>query len=1085
MTKALVVLLGGCVAASSATPPPPPTNTLGSFAPVPAATPLAPPGADEIFAGTVEKPGAELDARRQVRKLSFPHPPRGSSQTFNFGENQRGWVAALPNAQLLPTPAFGGGKIFVSGGFASRTMYAFDARDGHPLWTAPAKDGGPSAAIYYEDKVIFNAESCEIFVADAATGKLLWQKWLGDPLMSQPVAVDDKVMTAYPANGAHIFAAYKLTSGAPLWQVPVGADVIRVPEVSGDSVYFATMDGVVRRVRHADGTVVWMADIGATSVPAVDGDRVLITRRVDGEKVREQPIVLSAKDGSVQSEGVMREAAYLDGGSRDRNLLHQQAGAWGTVPSGARLGLTNVAAGWAFQGSSAMIADGRAYTAVGGDLLATEIKSGRESWRHSYRQGKGAQGITPPAVAGSQLVFGTIDGHLYVADIDTGMTSFAYDLGEAVMYQPIVAEGWVYVTTAKGNLVALELGDSRLDGWHMWGGNAQHTGVVENVSYSAKPEERPTQGTLRSEGAQLPLLKTEAEVRISGFVAEVTLRQEFFNPNHDPVEGVYLFPLPDDAAVDEMEMHIGDRVVRAVIKKKEEAAATYAEAKGEGKRAALLEQQRNDLFVQKVANIPGNEKIDVVIRYVHWLPFADGQYEYRLPMVAPPAFDPKDLTAVLGKPGELRAANEVALTVTLNAGGLPVENLHSPSHDVGIQRKDGNVVVRLADSERIPNRDFVLRYGLAGETPRATVLSANGYFSLVVQPPAAPAEAQIGARELTFVVDTSSSMRGRPLEQAREIIAKTLDGARPDDTFDVYHFSDKAASFGRTPVSAASVAAAKKALSNLRATGGTDMVPAIEAALGEPADPGRTRIVVLVTDGYIANEADVLRSIAGRLGGARIYTVGVGASVNRFLLERASEIGRGRSLQVVLSEPPEQAAARLGRLIDRPVFTDLRIDWGGLEVSELYPRRLPDLFASSPLVVRGRWRKPGKATVRVSGNIGAQRYERAIAVELKDDGHSAQRVLWARAAVHDRMNRLTLKDDDELIAEVTELGLDHHLVTPWTSLVAVDDTPKTVTAQNQKIEAIAPEEGPEPPLWCLLAAALVIYGLRSSRIKLC
>lgn len=222
------------------------------------------------------------------------------------------------------------------------------------------------------------------------------------------------------------------------------------------------------------------------------------------------------------------------------------------------------------------------------------------------------------------------------------------------------------------------------------------------------------------------------------------------------------------------------------------------------------------------------------------------------------------------------------------------------------------------------------------------------------------------------------------------------------------------------------------------------MVPAIEAALAAPATPDRTRIVVLISDGYIANEADVMRAIVGKLGAARLYAAGVGGSVNRFLLDRAAEIGRGRAIQVALSDAPGAAAARLAQLVDRPVLTDVEVDWGGLDVSDVYPRHLPDLFAGAPLVVHGRFARGGKATVRVRGSVGGHRYERAIDVALPEAGaadatHEVQRSLWAEAAVADRTSRLALREDPELAAEIEQLGLRYHLVTPFTSLVAVED----------------------------------------------
>ncbi|MGE5186823.1 MAG: VIT domain-containing protein [Acidobacteriota bacterium] len=1044
---------------------------VGSFRPVSAAAPPA-PSADQLLpealAGTVASPGDALDSRVEVRKLDLPHPPRGATASFRVGADRRGWITALSGPVVLPSPTYADGKVFVGGGFSSTAMFAFDAWHGTRAWAMTGIDLGPTAAIAMDRELAFNTMSCDLYVAATDTGKVRWHKHLASTLVTQPVAADGALLSAWPeSDDKYSFGALRASDGKQEWSFAIPADVIVAPQVVGDSVYFATLDGSAYRARTRDGHVVWKRDVGAASAVAVDGDRVLLTRRIDHAGTpREQRIVLDAGTGELAVLGEARDARYFAGATRDRQLLGGDS-----TPAGKRLGL-GFQSLWSYHGGAPTIADGRAYFALGDELVATEIASGKDVWHRTYKQAAGAQALTPPAVVGGLLVFGSVDGHLYVADIDTGMTVAAWDLGEPIVAQPIVAQGWIYTTTAKGHLVGIELGDPSVDGWHMWGGNAQHAGLVPDAgtpdARALASLARPSEGTLRiagedSAGAPLPLLHTKVNVAISGYVAEVTLEQQFTNPTDKPLEADYLFPLPDNAAVDHMDLRIGDRVVHGVVQKRAEAAATYGKAKAEGKRAALLEQQRPNLFTQRVANIPPNARVDVVIRYVHELPFADGQYELVFPMVAAPRFDPKDPSAVLAKPGELRAANSVELAVQLHAG-LPIEALASPTHQIRATTSGADATVELAATDQLPNRDFVLRYRIAGDTPRATVLAhddaGDGYFSLVVQPPAAPTAEQIAPRELVFVVDTSSSMRGKPLDQARAIVTHALDGLRANDTFDVLDFSDRVAELAPAPVGASRAAEGKAFVANLRPTGGTDMVPAIEAALAGQPEGGRTRIVVLVTDGYIANEADVLKAIVGKLGASRIYTVGVGGSVNRFLLERAAEVGRGRALAVALSDAPEAAAARLAALVDRPVFTDVAVDWGGLDVTDLYPRHIPDLFAASPLVIHGRYAHGGHATVRVSGNIGTRRFERAIDVALPEtsagEAHEAQRSLWARAAVHDLTSRLALRDDPSLVAQVEQLGLKYQLVTAYTSFVAVDEVKADVVAQLQSSPTVTP-----------------------------
>jgi Ca-activated chloride channel family protein len=1137
----LAVLAVGC----PGTAPQAPTGRPGAGrlawedALVPATGRYVPPAAADLvreaLLGTHAGPDDALGQRMQVRALPHPTPEAGANAKFDFDGGKRGWITALPTRELLTSPAYADGRLFLGGGFSSHQFYALAAFSGEMEWAMAAPDGGPTAAVVQEGDVIFNTESCTLFVADAATGALRWKKWLGDPLMSQPAAAEGLIFSAYPVSGGHELAAFRSRDGEVAWKLSIPADVIQAPHVAGDSVYAATMDGTLLRVERRTGREVWRRDVGASSAPWVDGDHVLLAHRVGTDSApEEEQIVVAARDGRIRTRGDRTPAPYLGGASRDRTLAAGQAGAWGSVPHGQHLGLTNVAAGWAFQGSSPAVADGRAYFATGGQIVARDMATGRTVWRRAYREAQGAQALSPPAVVGSQLVFGTLDGHLYSTDIDTGMTLWAYQIGEPIVFQPIVAQGWVFVATGRGNVIGLEIADPAFDGWHMWGGNARHAGLVEHAGTPSPALlaslERPSQGTMRvaafeapvapaatsgqeptvtpaptppveeiEEGGgeapvvraaaqapmpELPLAKTTVRARVTGVSALVTVTQSFQNPHDRPIEAVYLFPLPADAAVNDMEMHIGERVVRARIQKKAQARATYTAARASGRRAALLEQQRPNLFAQRVANIQPGERIDVQLQYVQLLPTVDDQTELVFPMVAPrrytptlpdpraPAPDPLapragQPPALAAAPPEIRTSREIDLEVDLEAG-LPLEQIGSATHQLTTSRPSAShAKVALQAGDRIPNHDFVLRWSTAGESPRATVLSHRGadatYFSLLVQPPAAPPEGSVAARQVTFVVDTSSSMNGQPLQVARAFAKSVIDTLGPADTFQVLAFADGVRSFAAapTPLDAGSRAAATAFLGDLRATGATEMVPAIEAGLAATAGAGdRVPIVVLVTDGFIGNEADVLSAIATRLGTTRLYAVGVGSSVNRFLVERAAEIGRGRTTIVTLSEDPNAAAATFAARIARPVFTDVTVDWGGLEVRDVYPRHLPDLFAGQPLVVTGRSPRGGRGTVRVEGTVGGRRFGRDVEVVLAsapgDSSNVSLSTIWARAAVHDLENRLALRDDPALVEQVTRLGLAHRLVTAYTSFVAVDEEPAAPRTGQPPADAADP-----------------------------
>jgi len=1070
------------------------------------AAPTAQAMLSTALAGTAASPDEGLGSRMTARTLRVPHPPRGATAQFNFDGGKRGWVTALPNDQLLTSPAYQDGRVYLGGGFASHRFYALNAFTGESEWTLAAPDGGPSAPIvlassrdFERGSVIFNTESCTIFCADSETGELRWKRWLGDPLMSQPAAAGDLVISAYPASGKHRLGAFRISDGEPVWNIEIEADVIQAPHVRGEDIFISTMDGSAIRVRARDGHVFWRRALGATSPIWVDGERAMLTKRVDaGGSIFEQPVVLDVANGHIVSRGERVPAPYLAGTSRDRALASSTAGAWGGVPHGDHLGLRNVASGWAFQGSTPTVADGRAYQAIGGKIIAREIATGEKVWERVYREAEDAQAVSPPAIVGSQLVFGTVDGRLYFSDIDTGMTIRAYDVGAPIVFQPVVAEGWVYIATGSGDLIGLEVGDPALDGWHMWGGNAGHSGPVEASGQPSAARlaslARPGQGSMEimrvsvqeprasgdpaevaqpeadsspdagasEDGDQGPAtltrrpmatVHTRVDAQVSGYVARVKVTQRFENSADVPVDARYLFPLPADSAVDDMQMHIGRRVIRAHIRGRAQARQVFEHARATGRRAALLEQQRPNLFAQSVANIPAHESIEVELSYVVMLPYDDGHYEFAFPMVAPPRFDPNDPTAVLGQPGETRQANDVELHLQLDTG-MPLVSLESPTHRLEIERPSASRAdISLPQTGEIPNRDLVIRYAMGGDTPEAAVFATrdeeSGHFSLVLQPPPTPSQEDAAPRHVTFLIDASSSMRGRPMAQARALVARMLAEMKAEDRFDLLAFNDRVVSLGSAAAQPdeATITRANTWLEHIRPVGSTAMRSAVEQGLQRSsADAERLGLVVLVTDGYVGNEAEVLRAVASGLGESRLYTLGVGSAVNRFLLERASELGRGRSVVSTLSEAPAVAAGKLSRLIAAPVFTDVNIDWGGLAVEDIYPRRLPDLFSGAPLVVHGRFTQGGDARVKIRGTYRGQRYERVVDVALPESATGARdaehATLWARAAVHERMNSLTLTQDPAIVDEVRVLGLRYRMVTPYTSFVAVDETPE-------------------------------------------
>lgn len=601
------------------------------------------------------------------------------------------------------------------------------------------------------------------------------------------------------------------------------------------------------------------------------------------------------------------------------------------------------------------------------------------------------------------------------------------------------------------------------------------------------------------ESLPLPLRDTRVFAELTGFVARVDVVQTYQNPFAEPIEAVYTFPLPENAAVDDLTIRIGERVIRAEIQKRDDARKTYEDAKESGHTAALLEQERPNIFTQSVANIAPGESIDVSIRYVQHLTYDAGTYEFVFPMVVGPRFMPgaptghggtgwsPDTTEVpdasrISPPvigAGLRTGHDIDVEVVVDAG-FSISDVQTPTHQVDAHTDhDGTLSVRLADGDRIPNRDFVLRYRVAGEQPRAAAFAApgpkgeGGVVSLVVQPPRLDLDALVGQREIIFVVDVSGSMSGVPLAQAKAAMQRALRGLGPDDTFNVHTFAGQTARAfpAPRPANAASIESALRFVDAAQAGGGTYLADAVQQALGDVGE-GRHRYVVFLTDGFVGNEAQIFdaaealvaaQAKAGRK--ARVFGMGIGGSVNRHLIEGLATAGDGAAMYVLPTEMPDGAIDRFWRAVDHPVLTDVRVDWGDLEVSDVEPAVMPDLLATGPLVILAKYGAPGRGTVRITGKVDGKDVtlpvEVALPPAIRADGGprrgEALPALWARSRVETLSRRLWQGHDATAVEAITALGLEYRLVTAYTSFVAVDRSrvvgdgaPKTVV---QPVEA--------------------------------
>ncbi|MDT8302555.1 MAG: VIT domain-containing protein [Sedimentisphaerales bacterium] len=567
----------------------------------------------------------------------------------------------------------------------------------------------------------------------------------------------------------------------------------------------------------------------------------------------------------------------------------------------------------------------------------------------------------------------------------------------------------------------------------------------------------------------LPLKHTDVKGQISGYIATVDVTQKFHNPYDEKIEAVYVFPLPQNAAVNDFIMIIGKRRIRGIIRERKEAEEIYRQARSQGYVASLLTQERPNIFTQKVTNIEPGKNIDVNIKYFNTLAYVDGWYEFVFPMVVGPRFNPPCYTDGVGavargkngisgqktevqylKPGE-RSGHDIAVTVDVDAG-VTIEEVACTSHVIDKTfATPENLSVKLSSLDSIPNKDFVLRYKVAGKKVKTALVThrdkRGGFFSLMLYPPENLSYLERAPMEMIFVLDCSGSMRGKPIAKAKEAIKRGLKKLGKNDTFQVIRFSNNASQFGPKPVPAtpANIRKAIRYVDNLHGSGGTMMIEGIKAALDFAHDPGRFRLVSFMTDGYIGNEVEILAAVHQRLGASRIFSFGVGSSVNRYLLDRMAKLGKGAVAYLGLDDSAVQVVDLFYERISHPALTDINIDWGNMQVTDVYPTHIRDLFVGRPVILTGRFKDQHKTTIRVSGKVSDLTQEIAIPVNLDDSAstHSGIACVWARKRIETLANQAAYDNNSDLSGQIKQVALEYGLMSAYTAFIAVDSFRKT------------------------------------------
>ncbi len=605
---------------------------------------------------------------------------------------------------------------------------------------------------------------------------------------------------------------------------------------------------------------------------------------------------------------------------------------------------------------------------------------------------------------------------------------------------------------------------------------------------------------------EAPTLASEVDISVAGLISRVTVRQHFINPAKVWMEGIYVFPLPERAAVDRLTMTVGGREIAGRIMERAEARKAYEKAAAQGQRASLLSSERANVFTTSLANIGPGEEIVVEIEYQDRVTYKDGRFSLRFPMVVAPRYTPPDVAPVAeapipGAPGprvhraavaggadrdlfgpvrhpDAGSGNAMILTVTLDPG-LPLDSLESLYHPVAIAELDTRRRrITLAEGRTPANRDFVLEWRpKLGVTPEAAVFAeerdGETYLTVLVVPPETePDSVPDIPRDLIFVIDTSGSMHGPSIAQAAKALELALTRLGPQDRFNVIRFASGTDSLFRDvePANPRNLRAAMTYVRALRAEGGTNMLPALLRALAGDVDPARLRQVVFLTDGAVGNEAELFEVIAGLLGERRLFTIGIGSAPNSYFMRKAAELGRGSFTYI---GDVAQVGARMGALLDklsRPALTGVTAVWPqDLPArAELYPDPIPDLYAGEPVSFSAKL--PGLPLSRLTGALTLRGQRGDTAWERRLELSTAKSVpgvaaIWGRSKIGQiEDGRFRGENPDEVRGKALAVALHHELVTRYTSLVAIDPRPARPPEAGLEVREI-PRNLPEGWSW--------------------
>ena len=604
----------------------------------------------------------------------------------------------------------------------------------------------------------------------------------------------------------------------------------------------------------------------------------------------------------------------------------------------------------------------------------------------------------------------------------------------------------------------------------------------------------------------LPLKDTRVDVSVSGVIADVKVRQIYRNEGARAINATYVFPASTRAAVYAMRMQLGNDIIVAKIKEREQAKQEFEKAKEEGKTASLLEQERPNVFSMSLANIMPQEQVEIELRYTELLVPTDNVYEFVFPTVVGPRYaSPRDATNKnsgfvptpylrQGKqpPSELHITTRIA-------AGLPIYDVSSPSHQLFPQWQGQVAQLMLDDTNPFQgNRDFIVRYRLAGEQINSGLLLFQGtdenFFLYMAQPPQRVADAAIPPREYIFVVDVSGSMNGFPLEISKRLLRDLIGKLQPTDLFNVVLFAGDSTTLSPQSMQATpeNIRKSIQFLDQQRGAGGTELLAALQQAMGLPRRDGISRSVLLITDGYVWGEEGVFEHIRSNLNKCNVFAFGIGTSVNRYLIEGVAKAGMAEPFVVTEESEAAGVAAKFREYVQSPVLTDIQVRVNGFDAYAVNPLKFPDLMAQRPIILFGKWRGPASGAIELSGKSGHGLFTSRldVAQTQPDQANSALRYLWARARIAELSDYAASQADDANAKEVTALGLQYSLLTRYTSFIAVREVVTNPTGSAEDVQQASPlplrvsdmavggggpEVGAEPELIWLIVSVLLMF----------